>query len=62
MESLSGLLILNVAFQESNDYLPTSTSLNTVAETFKICIREHNAHAQVNAGFNFDIIQDHFYR
>jgi hypothetical protein len=62
MESLSGLLILNVTFKESNEYSPASTSVNTVAETFKICIREHNAHAQVNAGFNYDIVQDHLYR
>lgn len=44
---------------ESQPYSPLPGSVNTVADSFKICIREHNAHAQVNAGFNFEICHDH---
>lgn len=62
MNSLTGYLILNVTFQESPVFSSFTDYPNTIAETFKICIREHNAHAQVNAGFNLKIIYDKFYK
>ena len=42
--------------KSSRHLLLLQTSL---LQPFKICIREHNAHAQVNAGFNCDICHDH---
>ena len=45
------LIIVAVTLQESAPPTPTSRSL--VTESYKICVREHNAHAQVNAGFSF---------
>lgn len=51
-------LILNVTFQESPPYSPFPGSTIVVADSFKICIREHNAHAQVNAGFQYQICHD----
>lgn len=62
MNSLNGYILLNVTFQESSPFSPSPDSPTTIAETFKICIREHNAHAQVNAGFYFTIIYDKFYK
>ena len=62
LNSLTGHLLLNVSFQESSSYSTLPGSTNTIAETFKICVREHNAHAQVNAGFNLMIVHDQLYR
>jgi xanthine dehydrogenase iron-sulfur cluster and FAD-binding subunit A len=45
------LILLSVTVQESQPASPGGRSL--VSESYKICVREHNAHAQVNAGFSF---------
>ena len=47
----SCLVLLSVTLQESTSPVPGARSLST--ESYKICVREHNAHAQVNAGFSF---------
>lgn len=45
------LVLISVTLQESTPPSPGGRSL--VTESYKICVREHNAHAQVNAGFSF---------
>lgn len=47
-----GYVIVSLTIQESSPPTPTST---TVLETQKVAIRERNAHAYVNAGFNFTV-------
>eukprot|EP00603_Paraphysomonas_imperforata_P007910 CAMPEP_0114426424 /NCGR_PEP_ID=MMETSP0103-20121206/7793_1 /TAXON_ID=37642 ORGANISM="Paraphysomonas imperforata, Strain PA2" /NCGR_SAMPLE_ID=MMETSP0103 /ASSEMBLY_ACC=CAM_ASM_000201 /LENGTH=1459 /DNA_ID=CAMNT_0001595389 /DNA_START=56 /DNA_END=4435 /DNA_ORIENTATION=- len=45
------LIIVAVTIQESQP--PTAGARSLVTESYKICVRDHNAHAQVNAGFSF---------
>ena len=45
------LIIVAVTIQESQP--PSDGGRSLVTESYKICVREHNAHAQVNAGFSF---------
>lgn len=49
----SGKFLIAIRLKESSVSIPLS--LRTVASTFKIAQREHNAHAYVNAAFNFRI-------
>jgi hypothetical protein len=55
-------MIIALDVKESNMYSPVPGSVNTLSETFKICVREHNAHAQLNAGFSLDISHDVHYK
>lgn len=45
-----GAFILSLTMMESTPFNPAPRAVNTVAESFKICAREHNAHAQVGYG------------
>lgn len=47
------LVLVAITLQESSLPSQTPTGRELVSESYKICVREHNAHAQVNAGFSF---------
>jgi xanthine dehydrogenase/oxidase len=54
----AGSFIVSIVIAESN-YSSTASSTNasyTSSESFKVSQREHNAHAHVNAGFQYQIV------
>jgi xanthine dehydrogenase/oxidase len=48
-----GLFIVSMTIP---DVISNASTTTTVSETFKVAQREHNAHAYVDAGFNFQLL------
>lgn len=48
-----GLMLIALTIQEAS--VPAVAGRETIMETFKLCLREHNSHAMLNAGCRFTL-------